>query len=99
MEKELSELTAMLLHLNDDVRIVMEATEIYHLPVLTYLKEKGGFVVVVNPFEMKEYRCQGLRKVKLLADMLVLIFPLRKSIALVSLWHGKEQHCNVFLQQ
>ena len=63
-EKELSELTSMLLRLNNDVRVVMEATEIYHLPVLCYLKEKGVFVAVVNPFEMKEYRCQGLRRWK-----------------------------------
>ncbi len=32
------------------------------------------------------------------AGMLVLIFPLRKSIVQVSLWHGIEQHYNVFLQ-
>ena len=51
-EKELSELASMLLRLNDDVRVVMEATGIYHLPVLCYLKEKGLFVAVVNPFEM-----------------------------------------------
>ena len=64
VEKELSELTSMLLRLNDDIRVVMEATGIYHLPVLSYLKEKGLFVAVINPFEMKEYRCQGLRRVK-----------------------------------
>ena len=64
VEKELSELSSMLLRLNDDVRVVMEATGIYHLPVLSHLKEKGLFVAVVNPFEMKEYRCQGLRRVK-----------------------------------
>lgn len=64
VEKELSELAAMLLRLNDDVRVVMEATGLYHLPVLNYLKEKGLFVAVLNPFEMKEYRCQGLRRVK-----------------------------------
>lgn len=57
VEKELSELTTMLLRLNDEVRIIMEATGIYHLPVLSYLKEKGFFVAEVNPFEMKEYRC------------------------------------------
>ena len=57
-EKELSELTSMLLRLNDDVRVVMEATGIYHLPVLSYLKEKGLFVAVVNPFEMKEYEAE-----------------------------------------
>lgn len=64
VEKELSELTTMLLRLNDEVRVIMEATGIYHLPVLSYLKEKGFFVAVINPFEMKEYRCQGLRRVK-----------------------------------
>lgn len=64
VEKELAELSTMLLRLNDEVRIVMEATGIYHLPVLSYLQEHGFFVAVVNPFEMKEYRCQGLRRVK-----------------------------------
>ena len=34
------------------------------LPVLSYFKERGFFVAVINPFEMKEYRCQGLRRVK-----------------------------------
>lgn len=61
VEKELAELSAMLLHLNDEIRVVMEATKIYHLPILSYLQENGLFVAVVNPFEMKEYRCQGVR--------------------------------------
>ena len=64
VEKELSELATMLLRLDDEVRVIMEATGIYHLPVLSYLKEKGFFVAVINPFEMTEYRCQGLRRVK-----------------------------------
>jgi transposase len=54
----------MLLHLNAEVRIVLNAIGIYHLPVLSYLQEKEFFVAVVNPFEMKSYRCQGLRRVK-----------------------------------
>lgn len=62
--RELSELATMLLRLDDEVRVIMETTGIYHLPVLSYLKEKGFFVAVINPFEMKEYRCQGLRFVK-----------------------------------
>ena len=62
--RELSELATMLLRLDDGVRVIMETTGIYHLPVLSYLKEKGFFVAVINPFEMKEYRCQGLRFVK-----------------------------------
>uniref|UniRef100_UPI0026BCB2DE IS110 family transposase n=1 Tax=Lacrimispora algidixylanolytica TaxID=94868 RepID=UPI0026BCB2DE len=64
VEKELSELSSMLLCLNDEVRIVMEATGIYHLPVLSYLQEKEFFVAVVNQFEMKAYRCQELRRIK-----------------------------------
>lgn len=64
VEKELAELSAMLLRLNDEVRVIMEATGIYHLPILSYLQEREVFVAVVNPFEMKEYRCQGLRRVK-----------------------------------
>ena len=39
-QKDLSELSSMLFRLNDEVKIVMEATGIYHLPVLTYLQEK-----------------------------------------------------------
>lgn len=63
-EKELSELSAMLLRFNDEVRVTLEATGIYHLPILSYLQDKGLFVAVINPFEMKQYRCKGLRKVK-----------------------------------
>ena len=33
----------------------MEATGIYHLPVVTFLHDKGYFVSVVNPFAMKKY--------------------------------------------
>ena len=61
---ELDKFSAMLLRLEGEVKVVMEATGIYHLPILTHLLEKGLFVTVVNPFEMKEYRCQGLRRVK-----------------------------------
>ena len=64
VEQELNGLSSMLLRLDDEVRVVMEATGIYHLPVLSYLQEKKIFVAVINPFEMKEYRCRGLRRVK-----------------------------------
>lgn len=64
METDLRSLCAMFLKMNDEVRFVMEATGIYHLPVATYLKEHGMFVSVINPYEMKQYRARGLRKVK-----------------------------------
>lgn len=63
-ESELKALADMLSCIEDEVKIVMEATGIYHLPVATYLKECGLFVSVINPYEMKQYRSRGLRKVK-----------------------------------
>lgn len=63
-DKDLEQLSMMLHRLNEEVRVVLEATGIYHLPILTYLKEQGIFVAVVNPLEMKRYRCQGIRTVK-----------------------------------
>ena len=63
-ETELAKLTCELQMLQDEVRVVMEATGTYHLPILSYLKEKGFFVALVNPLEMKRYRCQGIRNVK-----------------------------------
>ena len=50
--------------MQEEVRVVMEATGAYHLPILSYLKEKGFFVALVNPLEMKRYRCQGIRNAK-----------------------------------
>ena len=61
VEKDLVELAAMLLRFDDEVKVVMEATGIYHLPVLTYLQEKGLFVAVINPYLMKVYRSGDLR--------------------------------------
>lgn len=63
-ETDLKSVCDMFHRMNDEVRIVMEATGIYYLPVATYLKEQGMFVSVVNPYEMKQYRMRGLRKVK-----------------------------------
>lgn len=61
-EKDLNELSSMLLRFEDEVKVVMEATGIYHLPVLTYLQERGIFVAVINPYLMKVYRNGDLRK-------------------------------------
>lgn len=63
-EQGLSELSSMLLRFNEDVKVVIEATGIYHLPVFDFLQERGIFVAVINPFEMKQYRSQGLRAIK-----------------------------------
>lgn len=54
-EKDLESLDSLLKKLDGEIRIVMEATGIYHLPILTFLEEKGYFVSVINPFAMKKY--------------------------------------------
>lgn len=48
-EQGLSELAAICRRLDGEVRVILEATGNYHLPVLTYLKEEGFFI----------YRCCG----------------------------------------
>ena len=63
-DSALSELMRMIKRLDTDSKVVMEATGIYHLPVATFLRENGLFVSVINPYEMKLYRAQDLRKVK-----------------------------------
>ena len=55
VEKELEGLDDLLRKLDGEIRVVMEATGIYHLPMMTFLEEKGYFVSVVNPFAMKEF--------------------------------------------
>ena len=48
----------------EDLKIVMEETGIYHLPVLGYLLDKGYFVVAENALKIKKYLDRGLRKAK-----------------------------------
>ena len=63
-ESELKSFVKFISNLNDEAKVVMEATGIYHLPVLTFLKDHNLFVTVINPYQMKRYRIQGLRRVK-----------------------------------
>ena len=63
--KSLESLDGLLQRLDGEVKIVMEATGIYNLPVLTFLDEKGYFVSVINPCVMKKYaRNNNFRNVK-----------------------------------
>lgn len=48
----------------EDLKIVMEETGTYHLPVLGYLLDKGYFVVAENALKIKKYLDRSLRKVK-----------------------------------
>jgi transposase len=63
-ESELNELVLMISRLEGEIKVVMEATGIYHLPILEYLHERELFVSVINPYEMRQYHKRGLRRVK-----------------------------------
>ena len=55
IEEDLKSLDNLLSRLDGEIRIVMEATGVYHLPILTFFQDKGYFVSVINPFAMKKY--------------------------------------------
>ena len=48
-ESEIKELISRIQAVDGEVRIVMEATGAYHLPLLSSFKEAGLFVSVINP--------------------------------------------------
>lgn len=65
VEQELKSLDELFQGLDGEIRIVMEATGIYHLPVLTFFQERGYFIAVVNPYAMKKYaKDNGIRGAK-----------------------------------
>lgn len=65
-EEDLDSLCILLADLSceQEVRVVMEATGVYHLPVLLALQEAGFFVSVVNPLLMKKFAAQSIRRGK-----------------------------------
>ncbi len=63
-DKELLELAKIIKGIDDEVRVIVEATGNYHLPVLSFLKEQNLFASVINPLVMKKYISTVLRKGK-----------------------------------
>ena len=63
-KQDVDNLIRMLSEYGADVRIVMEATGKYHLPLLISLKNAGFFVSVINPLIMKKYSSLQIRKGK-----------------------------------
>jgi len=64
VENELSKLVDMIKKLHGEVKIIMEATGKYHLPILGYFLEHKFFISVINPLIMKKYASTALRKGK-----------------------------------
>ncbi|WP_167954661.1 IS110 family RNA-guided transposase [Anaerosporobacter faecicola] len=71
--------------INDDIKIVMEATGHYHLPILKKFLDANLFVSVMNPYLMKKYGDNQIRKVKTDRKdaMRMATYALEKSYALV----------------
>lgn len=63
-DTEIGALVSRIQAIDGEVRIVMEATGAYHLPLLSRFKEAGLFVSVINPLAMKKYVSTALRKGK-----------------------------------
>jgi len=63
-EQSVRELIQKIESIEDEVRVVMEATGSYHLPLLEMLVQEGIFVSVINPLAMKKYASSSIRKVK-----------------------------------
>ena len=63
-KNDLDSLVKQLSRFKEEIHIIMEATGNYHLPIYQYLKSKGYQVAIINPLEMKRYRCQGIRNPK-----------------------------------
>lgn len=61
---EISALVSHIRAIDGEIRIVMEATGVYHLPLLSHFKEAGLFVSIINPLAMKKYASTAIRKGK-----------------------------------
>jgi len=62
--KDMKQLKDILSSLEEEPRIVLEATGIYHLPLLQTLKNADFFVAVLNPLILKKYAAVSLRRAK-----------------------------------
>jgi len=62
--ESLSQLVDRLSSFDEEVRVVLEATGNYNLPVVKFLTEKGIFVCVVNALRMNKFCSQDLRRAK-----------------------------------
>ena len=63
-EEAVSKLADTILKLGSEVRVVLEATGAYHLPLLSIFTEKKIFVSIINPLVMKKYASTAIRKGK-----------------------------------
>lgn len=63
-EEAVTKLVDKILALDGEVRVVLEATGAYHLPLISVFTEKKIFVSIINPLVMKKYVSTAIRKGK-----------------------------------
>ena len=61
---ELENLVRLIKSFDEEVRVVLEDTGHYHLPIVSPLVENGIFVCCVNALRMKKFCSQSLRRAK-----------------------------------
>lgn len=61
---ELESVVALIKSFDEEVRVVLEDTGHYHLPVVVSLVEGGIFVCCINALRMKKFCSQSLRRAK-----------------------------------
>ncbi|WP_347473452.1 IS110 family transposase [Clostridium sp. CT7] len=62
--EELKKLADKIISFDEESKVILEATGHYHIPVVSYLQERGIWVSVVNPMLMKKYASISIRKGK-----------------------------------
>lgn len=63
-QSSMKKLIDLLLALDEQPRVILEATGIYHLPLVYSLSLAGIFVAIINPLVLKKYAALSLRKGK-----------------------------------
>lgn len=62
--EDMNNLASLIKSFDEEVRVVLEDTGHYHLPVISALIKNNIFVCSVNPLKMKKFCNQSIRKVK-----------------------------------
>lgn len=63
-KEDLNKLLEKIKSYKQEVHVILEATGIYHMPLLTFFEKEDIFIAVVNPMLMKKYASVSLRKCK-----------------------------------
>lgn len=63
-QKDIASLVSLIQSYNEEVRVILEDTGHYHLPVVAFLIENGIFVSCVNALRMKKFCSQSIRRAK-----------------------------------